>query len=241
MSRYGKSAKSISAYKYRSSARSTTGEGYSTDRSTSRYSFEIRINHEKFDTTIAAAKRSIESEVNYIDHLFKQMTKGGKKGSGVNFSVSLKERKGSDLKKMVTTINSRLDGESFIQSMYENLAGDIGNIGVNNMRAGIQRPENPPLYFRYDTGRMYNSVRYKRKRLANEIVIEVGWLDTFYKYFDFQERGTSGNGKKGSRGIGAMNAIQRAYRSTSPEAYRLMSKFLRNYTNKGGFSGRYTR
>jgi hypothetical protein len=153
--------------------------------------------------------------------------------SGVNFSVQFKERKGSKIGKLSSTINSRLDGEQLIDSMYENLATDIGNIGVNNMRNGIKNPENDPISFRYDTGLMYNSVRYKKRRTANEIVIEIGWLDKFYKYFDFQERGT--------RRVGAMNSITRAYRTTTPQSFRLMSKFLNNYTNKGGFSGRYTR
>lgn len=233
MSRYGKNAKSIAAYGRRSRTRSQSGAGYSTSRADSRYSFEVRINHEQFDTTIAAAKRSIESEVKRIENLFANMGKTNKVGSGTNFSLALNKRKGSSIGKLSATINSRLDGEKIVNAMFDTLATDIGNIGVNNMRSGIQNPENAPKSFRYDTGAMYNSVRYKKRRTATEIVIEIGWLDKFYKYFDFQERGTSK--------VGAMNSITRAYRTTAPQSFRLMSKFLKNYTNKGGFSGRYTR
>lgn len=217
----------------RQKARSRNGEGYETDRSNSRYKFDIHINHGDLDLKLSETRREIDNFVRNVNRIFMN-TKGTPKFTNTDLiSTSLEPRKGSDLKTMTSKISALMQSDALVDSMYKNLAPDIGKIGVSEVRNGIKNPASRPRSFRYETGEMYNSVTYQKRKTASATIVSVGWVDNFYKYFDFQERGTEA--------IGPMDAIKRGYRATTPKSFELMSRFLNNYTKSGGFSGRYTR
>jgi hypothetical protein len=130
-------------------------------------------------------------------------------------------------------MGSLVNLEKFPRNMASDLLRDIGSIGISEIRAGIRKPERPPISPRYDTGLMYNSVDSKIRKNKNSTSVEVGWTRDFYKYFDFQERGAGS--------IGPMNAVRGGYRRTVPKAYNLMGRYFANYTIKSGFSGKYSK
>lgn len=236
--RSGTGARDTGAYKRRNrkpsrQAGTKTGVGYSTNRTDSRYKFEIRIEHGRFDVSMNQARQQMQKYMGIIENEFLNTTKQiptFKTGYMMAYGAA---RKGTAMKTMTSAIQTQLNSEKFIKAIYDDFASDVGRLGVSNVRSGIKEPEKRPLSFRYDTGTMYNSVTFDKRQNKDDIVISVGWVDTFYKYFDFQERGT--------KSIGAMNSITRGYRQTAPQAYRLLFRFMSNYTNKDGFSGRYTR
>lgn len=217
----------------RKRARNRKGEGYSTDKSNSRYKFDIHINHGDLDLKLSEARRDVDRFVRNVNRIFMQTSGTPAFKNTELISTSLEMRKDSDLKTMTTKISALMKSDNLVKSMYDNLAPDIGAIGVSEIRSGIKKPLEPPRSFRYETGDMYGAVNYKKRMTKNSTVISVGWVNDFYKYFDYQERGTSA--------IGEMDAIKRGYRATSPKSFELMSRFLNNYTKSGGFSGRYTR
>lgn len=212
--------------------RNRSGEGYNTNRSSSRYKFEVNVEFGKFDRTMAEAKREMKKLISTIEKDFLKSMKTKSKRTGFIRSYS-EVKPGSDVSTFGSTIDSQLKSEKFTKSLYDNFATDVGKLGVANVRVGIQNPMKSPKKFRYETGTMYDSVDFKKSKSVSRISVSIGWNNRFYKYFDFQERGT--------RYVGEMGALTTGYRKTIPQAYRLMSRFMNNYTEKGGFSGRYTR
>lgn len=230
MSRY-RSAKNEPAYKRRAKPRSNqSGEGYNRSNIGSRFSFEININHSRADKSIEAAKRALKRDIVAIEKAFSDAVTGFPTGRSGTMQSRIVKRPGG-VGKAVATIDSKLDSDRFITDLYDNYAPEVGRMAVDNIRNGIKNPENPPISFRYETGLMFNSVRYHKDRYPGRITIRIGWLDTFRKYFDFQERGTSQ--------VGAMNAFTTAYRKSVPKAHKMMSSFLTDYTHAGGFNKRY--
>lgn len=230
MARY-RSAKNEAAYKRRKNPRTNeSGQGYSKSRRGSRHSFEIVIDHRPLDKSIEAARNRITQALPELERAFKDAVKGFPVGKVDGLNTTVLKRKG-DLGKAVATIKSRLESEKFLKDLYDNYAPEVGRMAVDNIRYGIKNPENDPISFRYETALMFNSVRYHKSRKPGQIVIKVGWLDTFRKYFDFQERGT--------QYLGAMNAITSGYRRSIPKAYRMMRSFLTDYTHVNGFNKRY--
>jgi hypothetical protein len=174
----------------------------------------------------------LQSEIKAIEKSFRDIANSGipmgKSNNLVSFAAKVK---GNGAGRATAEINSRLDSDRFIDDLFQHFAPEAGRIAVDNIRIGIQNPENRPRSFRYETGMMYNSVRFHKRKTKDAIIINAGWTGKFYKYFDFQERGTSK--------IGPMNAIISGYRRTVPKAYRMMSSFLTDYTHAGGFNKRY--
>jgi hypothetical protein len=226
-----KSTKAISATRKKyASGRPKTGEGYSNDRTGSDDTFQITIDFADFTQSMNSAKLYLG---NFINNMYAEAKKSpGKNISNKMISIQLEDdEKGAN--EYRAAIKSAYNTERFRDAVYADLAPDLGRIGIDNVRDGIRNPLNAPKSFRYDTGDMYNAVDFRKRKTANGISITVGWTRKFYKYFDFQERGTET--------VGAMRAIQRGYRKTAPKAPEKMLQFMRNYTDKGGFSGRYTR
>jgi hypothetical protein len=213
-------------------ARNRSGEGYQTNRTNSRYKFDIIIEHGRFDTSIAEAKYQMQKFMGIIENEFLKKVNVPTFTSG-HFKAFGAVRKGTSLKTMASVIQTQLKSKKFTDAIFKDFASDVGRLGVAHIRTGIMEPENAPRSFRYDTGMMYNSVDFRKRQTKDKIIVQVGWIDRFYKYFDFQERGT--------QHVGAMNAITRGYRKTAPQSYRLLYRFMSNYTEKNGFSGRYTR
>lgn len=221
---------------YRNRRKSTerSGPGYDTDRSDSRYKFEITLDFKPYYSDLSYVRKQINQLQGEVNKMFNSGTYGNVANrAGNNLAVSITKKSTINLDFDNFIIKPLIDNANIISDASSDLAQDIGDIGVDNIRQGIRRPENPPLTFRYDTGTMYNSVNSKVRRSKAETRIEIGWTRKFYKYFDYQERGT--------QQVGAMNAILNGYRKTGPQAYDLMRRFLQNSTKKSGFSGRYRR
>lgn len=238
MARYGsvsksreQSTKSISrARKKYASNRAKTGEGYSTNRSGADDTFQVTIDFADFTQSMNSAKLYLG---NFINDVYAQAKKNpGKNISNKMISIQL-ETDENGAAEYRAAIKSAYNTERFRDAVYADLAPDLGRIGVDNVRDGIRNPATAPVSFRYDTGDMYNAVDFRKQKTANGISVTVGWTRKFYKYFDFQERGT--------KSVGPMRAIQRGYRKTATKTPEKMLQFMRNYTEKGGFSGRYTR
>ncbi len=227
----GSRARDTSAYKYRSQARPKTGEGYGRDRSGSDYKFDITIKYTSMEDKLSEVRREVKNFTKDVGEIFDKGTARSKAGLGF-ISTGTRTRRDTGFQSPSTQIEA-LDSSKMREDVYKHLASDIGLIGVGDVRAGIRRPLTPPKWFRYKTGEMYNSVSYRKRNTKDSTIISIGWVRNFYKYFDFQESGT--------RDVGPMAAVSRGYRSTTPKAYKLMSRFLNNYTKSGGFSGRYTR
>lgn len=83
---------------------------------------------------------------------------------------------------------------------------------------------------RIETGRMKREIRYKiTKRNLKTLTVDVGWIRLWYKYFDYQERGTSQ--------VRPMNSLFKTRMEAEPMFYKLYSRFTRTYVlsaNKRG-------
>jgi len=224
----------------RKKTRDRSGPGYDTDKSNSRYKFDIHIQHGQLDLKLSEARRDISNFVNNVNRMFMYNSKVPGLSASDFINITLEPRRNSNLQTMTSKIDALMKSDALVDSMYKNLASDIGRVGVSEIRDGIKKPANPPRSFRYETGDMYNSVTYDKRKTATATIVSVGWISNFYKYFDFQERGIAKD-KDGNFQIGPMDAIKRGYRATTPKSFELMSRFLNNYTKSGGFSGRYTR
>lgn len=239
MNKYGRSseARGLSAKQVAKSRKNyikkrtnKNGPGYSTSRAGSEYKFDISIDFSDYVKNMEEAKRQLADATVDIEKQFRTKFARQQGNKTVQSSITLGE---NNTNKIRADIRAMYNTDRFKSDVYQYLATDIGQAGVANIRYGIKNPASRPLSFRYESGTMFNKVDFKKRKNANSVVIRVGWNDTFYKYFDFQERGTSQ--------IGGMFAIRNAYRRTTPAAMKSMLQFMRNYTEKGGFSGRYTR
>lgn len=227
----GQSTKAIAAVRKKySSNRPKVGPAYSTDRTGSDDTFQVNIDFAEFSKSMNSAKLYLN---NFINDAYGQMRKNpgaNVKNKMISIEVNVDENGANEYK---AAIESAFSTEKFQAAVFSDLAPDIGRMGVDAIRGGIRNPENAPISFRYDTGDMYNAVDYRKRKTATGVSITMGWTRKFYKYFDYQERGT--------QYVGAMRAIQRGYRKTAPKAAEKLAQFMRNYTENGGFSGRYTR
>lgn len=98
----------------------------------------------------------------------------------------------------------------------------FGKKAAQNMRSFVNR---------IDTGTMKREIRYRIRKNAkiNQIRVEVGWVRLWYKYFDYQERGTSN--------IPPMNAIFKSRMVNTPEFQKSYSRFVRSYVLKADKRG----
>jgi hypothetical protein len=94
----------------------------------------------------------------------------------------------------------------------------MGKEGANTMRKYVNRIE---------TGRMKDSITYNTRSYANKYVVRIGWTQLWYKYFGFNENGTS-------KGIRPMHSIIRTYVEMLPRVQNYMSRFTRSYTRGTG-------
>jgi len=98
----------------------------------------------------------------------------------------------------------------------------FGKKAAQNMRTFVNR---------IDTGTMKREIRYRIRKNSklNQLRIEVGWVRLWYKYFDYQERGTSS--------IPPMNAIFKSRMVNTPEFQKSYSRFVRSYVLKANKKG----
>ena len=82
---------------------------------------------------------------------------------------------------------------------------------------------------RIETGRMIGSVYGRTYKKKDQVLVRIGWLDLWYKYFGFQENGTNR--------IRPMRAVLRTYLEIAPQVRKALDYYLRNYTSKSGEKG----
>lgn len=92
----------------------------------------------------------------------------------------------------------------------------------DNMRSFVNRIE---------TGTMKREIRFRirKNQKMSELRVEVGWVRLWYKYFDYQERGTSN--------IPPMNAVFKSRMINTPEFQKTYSRFVRSYVLKADKRG----
>jgi hypothetical protein len=222
-----KGAKSVAAYRRAKKPKFAIrgGEGYGTNREGSTYKFDITIEHGDLDIKLAMAQREIKR---FAEGAARELA--GKPSGLTSFDNANSPFK-IDLEAMAFKFTPEIKSDKLNKAIYDDLAADIGLMAKEEIRWGIQHPEGRPRSFRYETGMMYNSVDYRKFKNVHSTRISIGWVDTFYKYFDFQESRTFD--------VGPMNAVRRGFRSSIPKSYALASRFLANFNNTTGFSGRY--
>lgn len=214
----------------KSRSRSRSGPGYDRNKGNARTRFDVVIDYTSWDMNLAEAREFVRgTQMSFKKDVAKSFDSGSNM-SNLMWSIQVDGDKAQkDLAKIV--LPSLLDLQNLPRNMAREMLGDIGKIGVSEIRKGILKPEGRPRSPRYDTGEMYRSVDYKVRGSGTMPRVEIGWTRNYYKYFTFQEQGTFD--------VGPMNAIKRAQRSTAPMAYNLMNRFLANYSKKSGFSGGY--
>lgn len=79
---------------------------------------------------------------------------------------------------------------------------------------------------RVETGRMIGSVYGRTYKQKNAVLVRIGWLDLWYKYFGFQENGTNK--------IRPMRAVLRTFLEIAPEVRKSLDLYFRNYSGSAG-------
>lgn len=108
------------------------------------------------------------------------------------------------------------DGVQTRRALKQGL-GDLGATGKDTMLKYVNR---------IDTGLMKGSIGYSVTGSNARSYVRVGWLRTWYKYFGWQEDGTSN--------ITPMNSVTRTYLEMLPRVNNYMSRFMRSYTRGTG-------
>jgi len=105
-----------------------------------------------------------------------------------------------------------------IQQVLKSEMPAIGKDGRDIMRRYANRRE---------TGRMNESIRYNTRARNNKYIVNIGWTELWYKYFGFQENGTS-------TGIRPMHSVIRTYMQMLPKIQNYTSRLYREYTRGDG-------
>lgn len=108
------------------------------------------------------------------------------------------------------------DGTRVRDALKPGMQG-IGADGKNTMRKYVNRIE---------TGRMKSSIKYSTRGDKKRYIIEIGWIDLWYKYFGFQENGFNN--------VPPMRSLMRTYVELLPRIQNYLSRFMRAYTSKEG-------
>ncbi len=79
---------------------------------------------------------------------------------------------------------------------------------------------------RIETGRMVGSVYGRTYKKKDGVLVRIGWLDLWYKYFGFQENGTNK--------IKPMRAVLRTYLEIAPQVRKALDEYFRSYSGSAG-------
>jgi len=118
--------------------------------------------------------------------------------------------------KLTEIVNSIPNGVQARLALKEGLLG-IKEDGANTMRKYVNR---------IDTGLMKSSIKGKYTASNVRSYVRIGWTDTWFKYFGWQEEGTYQ--------ITPMNSLFRTQVELSPRVAKFMTKFLRTADAKRG-------
>lgn len=193
----------------------TSGPGYETgDKNKFDYQVEFVFNYGDLDKASRQVKKELSDFSYELKKSFSRLGLGSKSNKDyIGFSeakfVSLTTGKNPS-----EQFNLLPDATQMTLALKDGMQG-MGREGANTMRKYVNRIE---------TGRMKNSITYNTRSYGNKYVVRIGWTQLWYKYFGFQENGTS-------RGIRPMHSIIRTYIEMLPRVQNYMSRFTRSYTS----------
>lgn len=195
----------------------TNGEGYQTDgRENFDHMVEFTFDYSKVEATTHLVRKEL-GDFSY--ELYKTLKPvKTDKASGFVFIDGIKGDTNS--------VNGKLSRVIKMMPDPEVLGNDISLI-AKGVAAESKATMKKYIGGRVQTGRMKASVYGRVKRQKNKITAQAGWLDLWYKYFGFQEEGTSK--------IRPMHAVLRTYLEMAPWVQKGMSQYFRNYTRSGGY------
>lgn len=196
----------------------TSGEGYETE-GREYYDHKVSIIYDYSDVEVnARSARQAMSDFSYELHTAMKGIKSNK--NGFIFADS-------DLPSIATidgalqkTIKVYADDKQISDNMIE-----IAKTTAAESKDTIKKY----IGGRVLTGTMKRSVYGRIKKRKGFVTAEAGWLDLWYKYFAFQEEGTSQ--------VRPMHAIMRTYLEIGPWVQKGVAKYLRGYTRGEGFKG----
>jgi hypothetical protein len=204
-----------------------TGDGYSTD------------GKDEFDHSVAITMNygdvymGIEQANKLAANYFKDISR--------DFHASLKNVK---MKRIIGPSTKSPGTYSaavvFPSGFKDKIDADIRAIGVimademkKEIKSVIRSSPGAKGKGRIDTGLMLNSVNGRRTNYSKSkgtLTVTAGWLDTWQKYFGFQEEGTR-------NGIKPMRAILHTAMATFPEMFKIVRKYTANFGPRVGFKG----
>jgi len=183
--------------------RNRVGDGYSTSKDkrgggTFRSEAVIEFNYDGFVSSLDAAKQQLNGMLQNLDKLPNSKLYGSKQVSEVEVFGQWKKT----IKKEVRSIAVKTS--AFMEN--EMLSAIGGRIESGTMKGSVRRKTEP-------------SSQYGE-------VSRAGWLNTWYKYFGFQEKGTD-------TGIRPMNAVLKTVTAGRIFALRELSRMTRNLRSAG--------
>jgi hypothetical protein len=192
----------------------SSGPGYeTTGRNNFDYRVQIEFKYDNIDAKATSVKRELKQLGNDINNLMGNIGKPSKNGTiYITKKQSKKFATGDDLFHSFDLIP---DGNRIADALKPG-AQEIGRTGKQIMTKYINR---------IDTGRMIGSVGYNTRATKNKYVINIGWVNLWYKYFGFQENGTT-------RGITPMRSTLRTYLELMPRTQNYLLRFMNSYTRK---------
>lgn len=110
----------------------------------------------------------------------------------------------------------------------ERLSKDIGALGQIVAAEG-KNTMKKYIGGRIETGRMVGSVYGRTYKNKSGVLVRIGWLDLWYKYFGFQENGTNR--------IRPMRAVLRTFLEIIPEVRKSLDYYFRNYSSNSSNKG----
>ena len=178
----------------------------SADKQDFAHKIVVRFDFRDYGKSIREVRRSVQEMNKAARELTKKLNKTDK-GHGIYIDarqVSNRSGFGNEL------INFELPSEEELSSSLAPFLSEVGQKGKEIMLKYSNRK---------DTGLLRKSIGYMQRRAGNGYAqVEIGWVRTWYKYFGWQEEGTSS--------IPAMNAILR----TSSELQASSSGLQQSYS-----------
>jgi hypothetical protein len=125
-----------------------------------------------------------------------------------------------------TTLNGSINKALTILPDGKQIGNDM-NVFAVAVSAESKETMKKYIGSRVDTGLMKASVYGRTERRAKKITSRAGWLDTWHKYFGFQEDGTYQ--------IRPMHSVMRTYLEMAPWVQKSLNEYFRSYTRSGGY------
>ena len=205
----------------------TSGPGYETK---GKENFDHMVEFVFDYSKLGPTTRTVRKELSDFGYEIYKAMKPLKidKSSGFIYSKGIQGNSKAVNGKLAKTVNLVPDPE-FLANDMSTFAKAMASESKATMKKYIGS--------RVDTTRMKSSVYGRVKKQKNKLTIQVGWLDLWYKYFGFQEKGfrVGGGAKTGNPyKVPGMRAVLRTYLEMAPEVQKGFNWYFRNYTRKAG-------